>query len=672
MEIPLLRDILLIFGLAIAVLFVCHRLRVATIVGFLLTGLLAGPHGFGLIGAVKEVEIFAEIGVVLLLFTIGIEFSLENLLRIKRYVLLGGTLQVGMTILVAFFISRQLGLGPGQSVFVGFLVSLSSTAIVLKLLQERAEVESPQGKLALAILIFQDIIVVPMMLLIPFLAGIKGQTQGSLVLLLIKGIGFILFVLVSTKWIVPQMLYRVARTRSHELFLLSILVICFAVAFLTHSLGLSLALGAFLAGLIISETEFSHETLGNIIPFRAVFTSLFFVSIGMLLDLKFLIQHPAQVALIAFGVMILKGLLAGLTVILLGFPIRTGILAGFGICQVGEFSFILFMKGAEFSLLPAHFYQLFLDVSVLTMAVTPFVIALAPKFADMVLRWPLPRFLTNGFYGQTQKKGARDRKRLRDHLIIIGLGFNGQNMARAAKAGGIPYVIIEMNPQTVRDERKKGEPILYGDASQEAVLEQADVKEARAVVVAIPDPLSCRRITALARKENPKIFIIVRTRFVTEMKRLYELGANQVVPEEFETSIEIFSRVLAKYLIPRDEIERMVAEARAGGYQMFRSLSKEATSLSDLKLQIPDIDITTVRVHEGSPMAGKSIAQVQLRKTYGVTLLAIQREGETISNPDADRIIQANDLLILLATPAQLAGACSLFQDPAGAAASCD
>ncbi len=657
----LLKDFLLIFGLAIGVLFLCYRLRLATIVGLMVTGVLVGPNGFGLISATHEVEILAEIGVILLLFTIGIEFSLENLLRIKRYVIFGGAFQVLFTVLISFLISKQIGLSPGQSTFIGFLVSLSSTAIVLRLLQQRAEVESPHGQMALAILIFQDIIVIPMMLLTPFLAGVTGQALASIIYLILKGVLLILFVLIGAKWIVPQVLFLIVRTRSSELFMLSILVMCFAVAFLTHSLGLSLALGAFLAGLIISETEFSHETLGNIIPFRDVFTSLFFISIGMLLDVNFLVLHPGQIILIALAVMILKSTLVGLIIMLLGYPMRTGILTGLALCQVGEFSFILFMRGAEFGLLETQFYQFFLSVSVITMGITPFAISLAPHLADLVSKWPLPQKLKTGFSRGIKAKEFRRRQKLRDHLIIVGFGFNGRNLAQVAKTAAISYAIIEMNPQTVRDEREKGEIIYYGDASQKTVLELADIKYARIVVIVISDPVACRRITATARRENPKAFIIVRTRFITEMEHLYNLGASQVIPEEFETSIEIFSRVLSKFLIPRNEIERLISEVRTDGYEMFRTLQKEAVSLPDLNYKLPDIEINTFRVEEAAPIVGRSISQIELRKKYGITLLAIQRDHQIISNPDADTTIHAKDLLVVLALPDNLIDHCGLF-----------
>jgi len=660
MEIPLLNDIVIIFGLSIAVLFIFHLIRVPAIVGFLLTGILAGPHGLGLIKDPHQVEILAEIGVVLLLFAIGLEFSLKRMSQIKRSILLGGLLQVLMTIVAVFFIAIQIGLTSGESIFMGFLIALSSTAIVLKLIQERAEIDSPHGQATLAILLFQDVIIVPMMLFTPLLAGATGDLGESLIILVAKGTGIVLLVAVGARWIVPQALYQIARTRSRELFLLSIFMICLAVVWLTASIGLSLALGAFLAGLIISQSEYSHHALGNVLPFRDVFMSFFFVSIGMLLDLDFLFQQPGLILLIVLSLLALKAVIACAVAFLLGFPLRTTILVGLALCQVGEFSFILSKTGVEHGLLAGNTYQLFLTVSVLTMAATPFIIALAPRIAEIALRLPLPERLKSGLY----PVHGVDSVRKQDHLIIIGFGVNGRNVARAARISGISYAILEMDPDIVRAEQAKGEPIYYGDATHEAVFQHADIKDARIVVIAISDPAATRRITAIARRLNPKVHIIVRTRYLQEMKPLYELGADDVIPEEFETSVEIFTRVLVKYLIPRDEIESFVAVVRSDGYEMFRSLSKEPASFPGLKRHLPDVEIVTLRVFKRAPAVGKTLDQIGLRKKCGVTVLAVRRNSQMISNPDGDLRFCAGDLVVVIGPPDKIAGAMDLFDDP--------
>jgi CPA2 family monovalent cation:H+ antiporter-2 len=357
--------------------------------------------------------------------------------------------------------------------------------------------------------------------------------------------------------------------------------------------------------------------------------------------------------------LILKCIIAGSVTILLGFPLRTGILVGLALSQVGEFSFILSKTGIEYGVLGGNIYQIFLSVSVLTMVATPFIITLAPRLADIIVRVPLPKRLVSGFYpvSETKVEGKKD------HLIIIGYGVNGRNLARAARVGGIRYVIIEMNPETVRSEQAKGEPIYYGDATQGAVLQHANIKDARIVVVAINDPTATRRITEMVRRLNPKVHLIVRTRYLQEMKPLYGLGAKEVIPEEFETSVEIFTRVLAKYLIPRDKIERLVAEVRSDGYEMFRSLSKESASFSDLTPQIPDVEISTLRVGKRSLLAGKSLGQMELRKRYGVTVLAIRRDLKILSNPDGDMQLCANDELFVLGPPEKIAEVTGLFHN---------
>jgi len=661
MEVVLFKDILVIFSLAIGVLLVCQRLSLPTVLGFLLTGILAGPYGFGLISAIHEVEILAEIGVMLLLFTIGIEFSLKDFMRMKKSVVVGGSLQVVLTFLVSFAISTRLGRPFNEAVFIGFFISLSSTAIVLKILQEKAEFDSPHGRTALAVLIFQDIAVVPMILFTPLLAGEGAHLGKSLGFLALKGVGVFAFVAASARWVVPSLLYQIARSRSRELFLLSVLVMCFGVAWLTYLAGLSLALGAFLAGLIISESEYGYHALGNIVPFRDVFTSLFFVSIGMLLDLDFLVKHPDQVALISVAVIICKTFIATIAALFLGFSLRTAFIVGLTLCQVGEFSFILARVGVDYGLLIGDTFQLFLAVAIITMGATPFMMALAPRIANVTLRLPLPAKLKTGFSSNAESVSEHQAHELTDHLIIVGYGLSGKNVATAAKTAKIPYVIIEMNPKTVRDEKKAGEPIIYGDATHEAVLEHAGLEAARVMVVAISDPTATRGMTSVARRLNPKIHIIARTRFFAETAALRELGANEVIAEEYETSVEIFARVLAKYLVPKEDIDLITAETRRGGYQMFRKPVQDPASLADLKVNFPDMEISSIRVHEKAAVVGRSLAELRLRTKYGVNLLAIRRGPQILLNPDAQTQILGDDILILLGSPSNLvplAGSC--------------
>jgi len=647
METKLLANLIIVFGLSITVIFLFIRIRVPSIIGFILTGILAGPQGLGLIGAGGEVEYLSELGVVLLLFTIGIEFSLKNLLQIKRSVLLGGSLQVGITLAVTYGFSRFGGFAWNKSIFIGFLVALSSTAIVLKLLDERAEITSPQGRNTVAILIFQDLIVVPMMIVVPFLAGVRGGDTTEFISILVKGVALMVFVYLSYKWIVPKLLYQIAKTRSRELFLLSIVMICLGVAWLTSEMGLSLALGAFLAGLIISESEYSHEALGRILPFRDIFVSFFFISIGMLLDVSFFLENIGLILCLATGIVILKATTGGLATLFLGYPLRIAVLVGLALAQIGEFSFILSKTGMAYELIDRTAYQMFLNVSLITMAATPFILNFSSGLADLSVRLPFPGILKSRFQPLDAPTQFHKRETLTDHLLVIGFGVNGRNVSRAAKMAAVPYIILEINPETVRKERAAGQPIYYGDATQEAVLKHVDVEHARVAVIAIPDAAATRRITAVLREMNPKLHIIARTRVVSEVPPLYELGADEVIPEEFETSIEIFSRALAEYLIPRDDIERYIAELRADGYKTFRGLSGEATAVFRLEKELPEFKVVTLRVNEGCSLAGKTLTEIEMRKRYHVGILAIRRGVDTILNPGGDDVLHSGDVVIV-------------------------
>jgi len=659
-EIELLRDVVVIFGLSVAVLSVCHRIKAPTIVGFLLTGILAGPQGLGLIQAADQVQLMAEIGVVLLLFTIGIEISLKDLLKIKKYVLIGGSLQVLLTIGSIFAILMYLGEPMGEAVLVGFLVSLSSTAIVLRIIQKKAEFDSLHGRTILGILIFQDIAVVPMMLITPLLPGSVQSMADSPLAILAKGVAIILLVIFSAKWIVPRVLFHIAGTGDRELFLLSIVAICFAVAWITSVAGLSLGLGAFLAGLIISESPFSHQAFGNMVPLRDAFTSFFFVSIGMLMDIDFFLQNPGFIVLLAITVMALKAVITGSVITLMGLPLRIAVLVGLALSQIGEFSFVLSKVGFDSGILSHDIYQLFLDATVLTMAATSFIMSISPRVADGMHRLPIPKRIKARSYPGASVESFS----LKDHLLIIGFGVNGRNVARSAQVESIPYAIVEMDPEIVVNEGKRGEPIFYGDAAQEAVLNHVKVSDAKVMVIAISDASSTRRITELSRRLNPNLYIIARTRYLQEMKPLVELGADQVVPEEYETSVEIFSRVLQIYEVPREEIESFTAQVRADGYDMFRSFYQEPYCNANIDLATEEV--STLKVCEGSAAVGKRVKDIHL-KNYGANLLAVHRGLDTMPNPDDDLILQEDDVVVLMGPKEKISRLSKLFgvgEDP--------
>ncbi|MGI0107201.1 monovalent cation:proton antiporter-2 (CPA2) family protein [Salinimicrobium sp. WS361] len=622
MHFPLLQDIVVLLGFSVVVVLLLQRLRLPSVLGFLVTGIIIGPFGFGLIENPEQIEILSEIGVILLMFVIGMELSIKQLASMKRTVFLGGLLQVGLSIIVTAFIFSVLGFSWNEAVFMGFLFSLSSTAIVLKILYDRNEITAPHGRMALGILIFQDLIVVPMMLITPMMAGTTGDLYNEVLLLVLKSALVLALTYVGAKYLVPRAMYLIAQTKSKELFLLATIALCFTVAFITASAGLSLAFGAFLAGLIISESDYSHQATSTILPFRELFISFFFISIGMLLDLDFFMKNAAVIMLMVVVVFILKGGVVSLTAAALKYPIRTVLLTGMALFQVGEFAFILSRIGIESGLLLEEMNQYFLSVSVFTMLLTPFVFLFSGRATNFILRKIAP-----GSH-RTVSLSRQDAQEPEDHLLIIGYGINGANLAKAAKYADIPYMILELNPQIVRQQKARGEPIIYGDAVQEHMLEAVHVNKARIVVIAISDPRATKAIVSNIRHISPSVHIVVRTRYVKEIETLLGLGADEVIPEEFETSIEIFSRVLTNFLVPLDELENLIDSVRADNYQVFQSHKRLQTFKSST---IPDFKISCVRVMADSgAVVGKTIEEVDVRKNYGVNILAVSRKGQMI------------------------------------------
>ena len=656
MEFQSLKDLEILFGLALVTVILFRKLMMPSIIGFLATGILAGPHALGLITSTHEVELMAEIGVVLLLFTIGIEFSLTELMRIRHRVFWGGGSQVLLTILAVFAAGLLFNLPYNQAIFFGFLVSLSSTAILMKLLMDAGEMDSPPGKTALAILIFQDLCVVPLMLLTPFLAGTGGGWLDMLIMLA-RAAGIVLLAHYGTRYAIPWIFSQVVKARSRELFILTIIFVGFGTAWLTSLAGLSLALGAFIAGLAISESEYSHQALGDIIPFRDAFMSLFFISVGMLLDLSVFLQKPLLILSLVLAIVIVKSIVATGSILLLGIPARIAIIAGISLSQVGEFSFVLSQAGVKTGLLPNDLYQIFLAASVTTMALTPLCLKYAPVFAEGICRL-LPRRLVRG-------KGAliqgEHKSRLADHVIVIGYGLNGKNLTKVLKAHNIPFMVVEANPYTVSAERKRGSHIVFGDATRSEVLEHLNVSKARIMVVAISDAAASRHIAALARRMNPLLHIIVRTRYQAEMEPLYETGANEVIPEELETSIEIFARVLKRYLIPHDQIEECIGTIRKDSYGMFRSLSRRHSHATGITGFLAGAEVGTFTVGKGSVLDGELLRDGTLRSSSGATLLAIKRGDEVTPNPDPVWELKNNDIVLLLGSADQLAAAGKLF-----------
>jgi len=645
-DLSFLKDFVIIFGAAIGINFLFHRLHIAPIVGYLIAGVLLGPSVLGVTQDIALIEVLAEVGVILLLFLIGIEFSLAELIRINRAVFVGGFLQVFLTTAAVLLISISAGISIEKGIFIGILVAMSSTAIVFKVLSDRGEMESPQGRLSSGILIFQDLSVVAVVLLLPMLSGKTGLSAFDMALNVFWALSIVVLVIIVSWFVVPKMLYQVVSTHSRELFLISIVLICFGTAWLTSLVGLSLALGAFLAGLVISESQYGHQAFSEILPLKDIFSILFFVSIGMLLDVDSMLRNPLIVLLAVVLILVIKFAAGTLVTLVLGYPLRIGVLVGVALSQIGEFSFVLSKEGINLGLFSGSDYQVFLASSIITMIFTPFMIQGGGKFSEYFDRLPISSKIKSGSFHED----IIERHELRNHVIVVGFGLNGRNVTKVLSASGIPFVVLEINPETVRVEKKRGLPISYGDASKETMLMHLGINTARSVVIAISDASATRRIVELSRKLNPNVYIIARTRYMSEVKPLYSLGANDVIPEEFETSIEIISRVLHNFFIPANEIEKHINEVRKGGYEIFRNVAQKYDVFPELKQHLPDIEIETIRIEAISALAGKSLAEVGFRRKYGVTVLAIQRGAQTITNPSGDTQLVAQDIVILIGT----------------------
>lgn len=657
MEIPILQDIVIILGLSIFIILLFQKIKVPSLLGFLLAGIIAGPYAFNLISSQHEVELLSEIGIIFLLFIIGIELSLKGLAAIKKTILLGGGMQVGGTILVTAMVSYFLGIPLNSAVFIGFLFALSSTAIVLKIFQEKGEVTSPHGRVAVAILIFQDIIVVPMMLLTPLLAGKSDNMLETVGILLVKIIGVVILIFLLATYIVPRIFKMVVKTKNRELFILTTVVFCFAVAWLTSSVGLSLALGAFFAGLIISESDYSHQATANVLPFREIFISFFFISVGSLLNINFFFNNILYIFLLVVGVILLKMLIIGITVLSLKYPARTVFMTVFALFQVGEFSLLLSTVGVQNDLLPENVYQYFLAISIITMGLTPFLMNLAPKITYFLVKLPIPANVRKRLNNvkRVHQNQQTPTEELTDHLVIIGYGINGKNISKAAKNAKIPYIIIDLEPDSFHAAKNAGEPIVFGDATNPVILKHVHVQEARVVVIAISDPDATKKIINGIRELSQTACIIVRTRYVKEIEENIRLGADEVIPEEFETSIEIFSRVLRKYLIPHNEIQDFINQVRSSDYEMLTTFKEGPHTPAYQHLNIPNKEIVTLKVQQGTnSIVNKTIEESGIGKNFGVTILAIRRGTTYLTDINPNTLIKQGDFLYLFGAPSNI------------------
>jgi CPA2 family monovalent cation:H+ antiporter-2 len=638
MEMGILKDIVVIFALATGVNLLFNKLKIPTIVGYVLTGILAGPHLLSLVSDEHQIELLAEIGVALLLFTIGMEFSLKHLLRIRRIVFFGGFLQVFLTAGVFYLVSMFYHLDWQAGIFIGFLTALSSSALVLKLLQERSELSSNYGRTVLGILIFQDILLVPLLLFTNILSDNTVDLNKELINLGLKAAFIIALVYVGNKWLLPKLLHLIALTKNQELFMMSIFLICFSIALLTSHLGMSIAFGAFLAGLMISESEYSHNAFANLVPFKDTFTSFFFVSIGMLLDFSFILENPWLVVFSVMLVIGLKAFIAGGTGFLLGHTFRGTIVVGLALSQVGEFSFVLAKMGYT-----------------LSMALTPFLMRFSMPLANLLLKLPLPDFMVKGLFPLKEISFPE----LRNHLVIIGKDSAAMKLSLMARHFSIPHVSIIFDPAKAKEKMDAGDKVVYGDAVNEPILLKAHIDKASIVVVSVGDLIPSMAIIEKIRGINKGIRIVARAKYITNVEQLYKLGADQVVPEKMEIAINMFNRVLLERQYPNKEINRMLTHIRNMHLGAFNE--KDKVNKPTLIDELPSVSISALRVDAESQAEGKTIRELNLRQQTGVNVLAIKRNDQIMEHPLPSTTFLANDIVYVLGDPEQTNRAAELF-----------
>jgi len=638
---------------AAVIAYVSYRLGLVPIVGFLIAGVVIGPHALRLVEDPQIVSAAAEIGVILLLFTIGIEFSLDKLWRIKTLIFAGGGLQVVLATVGVMAVTMAFHVAWQPALFTGFLVSLSSTAIVLKLLADRGETGSTRGQVVLGLLIFQDLAVVVMVLVVPMLGGGGGSSAG-VVLALAKALAIIITVLVVARRLMPPLLERVALTCSPELFLLTVIAICFGTAWLTSIAGVSLSLGAFLAGLVVSESRFSHHAFGEIMPLQILFSATFFVSVGMLLDLGFLVRHLPLILLVVIGVLAIKTATTGVSVLALGYGTAVASAAALTIAQVGEFSFVLERAGRDVGLSPAGLgdtgSQAFIASTVVLMVASPQLTSLGARVADSLGR--RRRRVAAAVAEAAAPTHAFDH--LQHHVVVAGYGEAAAQLVRVLHGSRIPFVITTLSPGGANDAEALGLPVLRGDSSRRGTLEQAGVERAKTVVVADDDPATAQRIVAVARSLAPTARIVVRTRHQSDAAVLDHEGTDRVVVDELESIVQMFADVLRSYRITPGEIDAHEDAIRHGGYSALREESAAPVVVCDLNGQC--LDTRTVTIRPGAPIVGRALGIV---RNTGLEISDARRQTEAVEDAD---LVAAGDVLTLAGSVESFIDAAPLFR----------
>ncbi|WP_342394498.1 cation:proton antiporter [Myxococcus fulvus] len=665
---PFLQEIVVLILAGALMAYVGHRFRLVPIVGFLLAGALIGPNALKLVKDLELVNSAAELGVILLLFSIGLEFSLEKLVRLQKLLFGGGGLQVGLSSVGMMGLLMLFGVAWRPALFTGFLVALSSTAIVLKLLGDRGETSSDVGQVSLGLLIFQDLAVVMMVLLVPVLAG-KGDTPLHFLGAFGKALGIIVAVLVVARRLMPRLLEVVARTCSPELFLLTVIAVCFGTAYLTSLAGVSVSLGAFLAGLVVSESRFSEHAFGEILPLQILFSATFFVSVGMLLDVGFLVEHLPEVLLAIVAVLLVKVLTTGIAVLALGYRVPVAVESALLLAQVGEFSFVLERSGRRLGLFPAGLEegsQAFIAATVLLMVLTPLLSRLG-GWAQGRLTRKVHRAVAQAgpTTDEAEALAAESFARYENHVIVAGYGDGARRLARVLRGSGIPFLVSTLSPPGANEAEAEGMAVLRGDYARQRTLRVAGVQRAKLLLVVDDDAAMAHRVVAVARMENPTLRLVARVRAVADVEPLREAGADVVVCEELESLVAVLSSVLEDYRQSPEDIEGHEDSVRRSGYAALRMSGALEKPLLVCALEKDCLGSRRVSVRPGAPLVGLPVSALIERAGGALAVLELRRDDVPLTSVTPHTFFEAGDEVVLKGAAEAFERCAELFRTPA-------
>ncbi|MDJ0617877.1 MAG: cation:proton antiporter [Calothrix sp. MO_192.B10] len=633
--------------------YVANRLRQPVLLGYLVSGLLIGPFGFKLLADVEQIKPFAEIGVAFLLFSLGVEFSLAELKRVKEIAIQGSLLQIGLTIAVTAFLATFMGwvTTPTQGIFLGGVLSLSSTAVVLKTLTERGETNTIHGQAMLAILIAQDLALGLMLAVLPALNN-PANLGAALATALFKVIVFAAVAVAVGKWIVPRTIMQVAETESSELFLLVVIALCLGVAIVTSKLGLSIEMGAFVAGLMISEIDYADQALAKILPLRDTFASMFFASIGMLIDPNILLQNFGIILGLVMVVMVGKALIILPVVMAFGYSFKTAVITSLGLNQIGEFSFVLALVGWQQGFISQEKYLLLLGTTAITLLLTPVWLKFSPILADRIASLPL----LSGYLRQFRDtKDISLPEGLRDYVVVAGYGRVGQMIVSILQNQGHQVLVIENSEAAIKRLRQEKIPYVFGDADSELVLEKAHLHKATALAIALPDPASTRLLLKRALELVPEIDIVARSHQNTEIDILTQLGAKEVVQPEFEAALEMGAHVLAALGTSLPNIHSVIDTMRRDRYQNLRPEWGNRQLQVAIGNTTPELKREWVTLDANSPLVGMTLATADIRNLTGITIMAIQHGNDVLYYPTPQTMLNSQDCLLAVGEPDELA-----------------